>query len=90
MSKKRKSGFGKMFEVIWMDSTYHFDRAWYNSSHFKEIRKRSEDYPIKSTGYFLGKTKKTICMCSGITSGNEYGGIYTIPRGCIIRMRRIK
>ena len=87
---KRKSGFKKKYRVIWMDSTFHFDRAWYSAAHFKQIQHDSEHRPIESVGYFLGKTKKTICMCSGITKGGEFGGVFTIPRGCIISMRRLK
>jgi hypothetical protein len=87
---KRKSGFKKKFHVIWMDSTFFNGRAWYTSAHFKQIQHDAECKPVESVGYFMGKTKKTICMCSGITKAGEFGGVFTIPRGCIISMRRLK
>jgi len=83
----RKSGFKKLFRVVWIDTHFH-GGTWHTSAHFKPLQKQAET-PCVSVGYFLGKTKKTICMCHTV-GGDDFGGIYTIPRGCIIKMRRMK
>lgn len=80
--------------VTWLDST-QAKTVWFdNKELMKEVR-RSEKERFVSTGYLVYTGRRLLHLASSIHFDDEgeavgFGTVTTIPRGCIISMKKIK
>ena len=90
MKYKKLKKFDKI-EVEWMDSVH--DSGWCKDDSYINDEK---DVDFKTTGYYLGETKRTIqiiqSMGKGVDNKNRHSvdAMMQIPKRCILKIRKLK
>jgi len=79
-----KYKFGEILLVKWCDSS-HMD-GWHNS----EAVTRMEMITCKTVGMFHCQTDLLIKLCPTVADNEEVMGPIAIPKGCIIKITRLK
>jgi len=69
-------------EILWMDSCS--DDSW------KSLEDHGTDVLIKTVGYFLRESKKSVCVVQSLSDLKHATASITIPRGCITSMKRFR
>jgi hypothetical protein len=79
--------------INWIDASHHLEKSWYTGSDKDEIRAFG-DLVLQTTGWCIDRTKHSVIFAArrapNIGGGWNYGNIMTIPKGCILSMRRVK
>lgn len=88
------SEFYQLVLVTWVDST-QADRVWFNNRDLMKEVRRSEKERFVSTGYLVHTGRRLLHLASSIHFDEEgeavgFGTVTTIPRGCVITMKKIK
>jgi hypothetical protein len=71
-------------EVWWLDS-HAWERPWIEM----DQRPPHSAAACKSVGYLIEKDKHFVIVSQSM-GDDEYGGAFSIPRGCIVKIRRLK
>lgn len=85
MKKPQKN---KIYLVEWID-TYSYS-GWYTEN---EIDNLTRSDTTKTLGFFVKETDFFIILAMSLESNKDfvpYGGIKWIPKGCIVKIRKIK
>jgi hypothetical protein len=83
----------KLVIVQWHDSMHH-SRPWF-STHDALVRaEESERDHCVTAAYLIHKTKNLYHFASSLNVQDRevvsFGGLFTIPRGCVYSMKKVK
>jgi hypothetical protein len=89
---KRKLKLSDAIEIEWIDSMDHSGFGW---EFLDDINfgRHYDSMPIKTIGYFIKETKESITTtaCMAIPEGRiSLNGMWSIPKGCIKKIRLIR
>lgn len=78
--------------VKWIDSS-KITQPWTSVGELRRMDDEA-DY-ITSVGYLVKRTRRLLVLCNDLHhEGGKgvvaYGGVFLIPRGCVLKMRRLK
>jgi len=79
-------------EIDWTDSCTHVTR-WTDEKKYDYEKDDKFTRTGKSTGYYLKSTKSNIFFCQrlfGLEKDRDVGGVDSIPRGCILKIKKVK
>lgn len=82
----------KYVAIKWLDSVQNA-KVWHSFRHIKGACEEVEtDDHILSTGYLVHESKRFVHICASMHFAGEkpeaFGSIFSIPKGCIIWIKR--
>ena len=91
---KKKSHMWTRVVIHWIDST-QYRQPWWNAKDFMEYtEKRENSNAMMSTGFKFHEDKYFIYFAQSIDfigdNVSHFGGIFSIPKGCIIKVVKCK
>jgi hypothetical protein len=89
---KKKLKLSDAIEIEWIDSMDHSGFGW-EFLEDVDFEKHYNSMPIKTIGYFVNETEESITTTASMAKpeGNvSLNGMWTIPKGCIKKIRLVK
>ncbi|MFA5344555.1 MAG: hypothetical protein WC381_11430 [Kiritimatiellia bacterium] len=83
-----KLRIGKLYNIKWLDAS-SIDGAWSKIAGLKRQLRAADHTTFWSVGYLIGYSARSIMLC-GARDKRCVKDIQTIPRGCILKIRRLK
>jgi hypothetical protein len=73
-------------EIIWNDA--YSKNGWKCDQDIREMAQRG--IVCKSVGYLVRESKKYMVLAHGLSEDNNFQDLFSIPKGCIRSVRKIK
>jgi hypothetical protein len=80
----------RKLEVTWRDSVSSVGKTWFNLEDAKEWGK--DDLTFTTVGYFVMEDKHNLVLATSRMNrptNDKVGGLWSIPKGCIIKRRKL-
>lgn len=78
--------------VEWVDACRH-PRVWTDTEELADPEVNAKPEPCRSVGWVMSSDRRGVSLCPNLSgvdgAGGGTGGLF-IPRGCIVRVRRIE
>lgn len=86
MTTSRSKPLPRMVRIDWTDSVSFGHQRW------RDLKEGEELTPsqIVSVGFLLHADKRHVRITGHLDDNENESGCFTIPRGCITKMRRLK
>ena len=76
----------KIVEITWID--IEFDGGWHTFDEADTFISNAKNRTIKEVGYLLEEDEREVVLVDSVT-GDGYGTINVIPRGCIVSVTEL-
>lgn len=93
MKKVKPNTYSRVW-IMWDDSVAWKAKVWWNiGNFFKDLKKNETNDYIYTTAYLFHKTKRNYYLANSIHfeegKAVSFCQIFTIPVGCVIKMKNI-
>jgi hypothetical protein len=79
--------------ICWVDAGHQLEQSWYTGTDRDDLRAFA-DLVLQTVGWCIDRTKHCVMFAARraptVGGGWNYGNIMSIPKGCILSMRRLK
>jgi hypothetical protein len=74
--------------VNWLDAS-NFGKPWHDQD---SLQKEAADFnrSIRTLGYLIGRDKRSLYFAKSVSSDMQYSQVFSIPRGFIGNIRKVK